>query len=470
MTGAAIQDPVAAPPATPTVQLQFDLEDFFENGATALHLVGADGTILKANKAELEMLGYSEDEYIGRHIAEFHADQKTIADILTRLTRGEKLDKYPAKLRAKDGVIKDVLITSSVQFCDGKFVNTRCFTTDITGLKRAQDALKESEERMRQMLESLPAAIYTTDAKGVVTYYNPAAATLAGRAPVIGTDEWCVTWRIYTPDGQRLPHDQCPMAVALRENRPVRGVEAVAERPDGSRVPFLPFPTPLRDSAGNVVGAVNVLVDISERKQAETRQQMLLDELNHRVKNNLQMLQSLLRASERETQSLEAKEVLGDASMRIAAIAAAQKVLYNTHSPSSFDASDFLQAVCESAQAAFDKGIKIEIAPVAGKLINDVSLPLALILNELLTNAVKHGVNGHGQGTIHVELREQDDDLLLTVQDDGPGFELRNPTRKSAGLGLVMGLARQIGGQLEVERSPGARCTVRFPKARGYQA
>ncbi len=127
----------------------------------------------------------------------------------------------------------------------------------------------------RELLDALPAAIYTTDADGLVTYYNAAAVHLAGRTPKIGSDEWCVTWRLYWPDGTPLPHDQCPMAVALKTGRPVRGVEAVAERPDGTLVPFMPYPTPLHDASGNVVGAVNMLVDLTERSRAEQLKQLL---------------------------------------------------------------------------------------------------------------------------------------------------------------------------------------------------
>ena len=125
------------------------------------------------------------------------------------------------------------------------------------------------ESHLRALLQAIPAAIYTTDAAGRITFYNEAAAELAGRRPEIGKEEWCVTWRLYLPDGTPLPHDQCPMATALKENRAVRGAEAIAERPDGRRVPFLPFPTPLRDGDGRLIGAVNLLVDISERKAAE---------------------------------------------------------------------------------------------------------------------------------------------------------------------------------------------------------
>jgi hypothetical protein len=114
------------------------------------------------------------------------------------------------------------------------------------------------------------------------------------------------------------------MAIALKEGRPVRGAEAVAERPDGTRVPFIPFPTPLRDASGKITGAINMLVDISERKQAETQQRLLLNELNHRTKNNMQVLQSLLFGAARSAKSEEARRVLEEASGRIAAMAAAQ--------------------------------------------------------------------------------------------------------------------------------------------------
>ncbi|WP_352837882.1 PAS domain S-box protein [Mesorhizobium sp. M0830] len=126
-----------------------------------------------------------------------------------------------------------------------------------------------------QVLEALPVAIYTTDRSGKITFYNRAAAELAGREPQIGVDEWCVTFRLFTPDGNPLPHEDCPMAVALKENRPIRNQEAIAQRPDGTLIPFLPFPTPLRDETGELIGAVNLLVDLSERRQAEEVRQHL---------------------------------------------------------------------------------------------------------------------------------------------------------------------------------------------------
>jgi PAS domain S-box-containing protein len=126
-----------------------------------------------------------------------------------------------------------------------------------------------AETQFRALLDVLPAAIYVTDALGRITYYNQAAAELAGRKPELGKDEWCVSWRLYTPDGRPLPHDQCPMAVALKEDRAVRGEQAILERPDGTRVQFAPYPTPLHDASGKLIGAVNMLIDISDRKVAD---------------------------------------------------------------------------------------------------------------------------------------------------------------------------------------------------------
>ena len=443
-----------------------DFEDFFENVAVAFHFVGRDGTILHANKAELELLGYSIDEYVGRNIAEFHADNDVIEDMLSRLKAGQKLDKCPARLRCKDGTIKHVEVTSSGRFVDGKFLNTRCFTVDVSELMAAREIVRRKDSELEQILQALPVAVYRTDAEGRITYYNREAATLAGREPIIGKDEWCVTFRLFTSDGGELPHSECPMAIALKENRPVRGVEALAQRPDGSLFPFLPFPTPLHDENGQLIGAINVLVDISERKQAEAHQRMLLNELNHRVKNNMQMLHGLLQIAQRESKSAEAKAVLQDACQRVGAMAAAQQFLYADSNPRGFAIDEFLEAVCGSARQAFGKEIAIRIDAYQGHLSNDVSMPLALILNELLTNAAKHGINGRGTGEITVSMQRSDGQIILRVADDGPGFEELDTGRRSSGLGLVAGLARQLGGTFAVEQHAGAHCMIRFPEPR----
>lgn len=126
-----------------------------------------------------------------------------------------------------------------------------------------------------EVLDQLPVAVYTTDLDGNITYYNEAAAELWGHRPVLGSDRWCGSWKLWWPSGEPLRHEDCPMAVMLREHRSIPGVEAVAERPDGTRVPFAPYPKLLRDEDGKISGALNVLVEIADRRDAHENSERL---------------------------------------------------------------------------------------------------------------------------------------------------------------------------------------------------
>jgi len=137
---------------------------------------------------------------------------------------------------------------------------------EMVGL--AVEAARDGESRLQSLLATLPAPIYTTDADGWITFYNAACIDFAGRTPTLGEDRWCITWKLYREDGNFLPHELCPMAVAIREKRTVRGAVAAAERPDGTRVMFIPYPTPLIGEDGDVVGAVNILIDVTDHRQA----------------------------------------------------------------------------------------------------------------------------------------------------------------------------------------------------------
>jgi PAS domain S-box-containing protein len=141
-----------------------------------------------------------------------------------------------------------------------------------TILATALDAISTAPD-WRAVLDALPSPIYTTDVDGLVTYWNRACVEFAGREPELGRDRWCVTWKIYTTTGDLLPHDQCPMADAIRQKRVVRDQVAIAERPDGSRVAFRPYPTPLFDAAGRLTGAINLLIDVTEEQKDALHEQ-----------------------------------------------------------------------------------------------------------------------------------------------------------------------------------------------------
>ena len=565
-----------------------ELEDFFENSAIGLHIVSGDGTILRANKAELDMLGYTAEEYVGRHIAEFHADAHVIGEILHLLSSGERLDRHPARLRARDGSIKHVLITSNSRFEDGNFVNTRCFTTDVTDLyeaeaarsesekrlaatyeaatvgiaeadadrrllrvndaickilgysreelqtmrftdytdgddaredaelyarqvrgeidnyvlrkkarkadgaivyldinsssvrdskgnflygvrviqdvtlaKQMEDAILESERQIRDLLDALPAALYKTDATGRITFYNKAAVEMSGRVPQPG-DMWCVTWKLYNTDGTPLPHDQCPMAVALKEGRPVRGAEAVAERPDGTRVPFIPYPTPLYDAQGKLIGAINMLVDITERKQAENRQKILIDELNHRVKNTLATVLSL--ASQTARHSSDVKDYSRRFGDRLLALARAHDLLTRRHwesAPLDQLAREVLTPLAgESADRITIEGPAIELNPKA-------ALNFTMTLNELVTNACKYGALAVDEGKVTVAWQLSgglDGQLRFDWRETG-GPEVVPPTRRGVGTRIIETcMERDLGGELDLGYEPeGVSCRIALP-------
>ena len=132
-------------------------------------------------------------------------------------------------------------------------------------IDRALDALRNGSE-WEAVLDQLPVPVYLTDADGSVTYWNRACVDFAGREPELGRDKWCVSWELYTMTGERLLHEDCPMAEAVKERKPVRGKMAIALRPDGSRRAFAAYPTPIFDGTGELEGAVNLLVDVTEEQ------------------------------------------------------------------------------------------------------------------------------------------------------------------------------------------------------------
>lgn len=429
-----------------------DLEDFFENATVGLHIVSADGRILRANRAELQMLGYSAEEYIGQPIASFHADPPVIEDILTRLGCGEKLDNYPARLRAKDGSIRHVRITSSGLFRDGKFIQTRCFTTDVTDQIRA-------EQRFQQVLDAVPAAVYTTNAEGYVTYFNEPAAQFAGRRPKLGVDKWCVTWRLRTDDGQPLPLEQCPMAIALKEARPVRGVVAWAVRPDGTQVPFMPFPTPLFDERGKLVGAINMLVDITERKKAEETQELLLNELNHRVKNTLAIVQALAQQTMRRASG--PKEFVASFSGRLDALARAHSLL----SESTWKWAEFSKLLSEELLLGSDADGRVTTSGPPVLLEPQQALNVGLILHELATNARKYGALATPEGHLQVNWTlVQNGGRLLNLEwtEKSPSSTIQAPS-SGFGTSLIQQLATPDGGSASMSHTAeGVRWNIRL--------
>ncbi len=296
-------------------------------------------------------------------------------------------------------------------------------------------ALPQTLASWNALLEALPAAVYTTDAEGRIASFNQAAVELSGRTPRLGTDEWCITWKLYRPDGTPLAHEDCPMAVALKEGRAVRGAEVIAERPDGTRVPILPYPTPLRDEAGLLVGAVNMLVDISERKKAEEQQMLLLRELAHRVNNTLAIILAMTQQSLRTMTSPHAfaESFAG----RLQAFAEAHRLLL-VSGWSGADLADLARAELHGFASAEDGRLALDGPAV--RLGPTQVTALGIVLHELGTNACKYGALSVAGGRVALSWevsREASGDRLRLDWTERGGPQVARPSQRGLGSRLI---------------------------------
>ena len=189
----------------------------------------------------------------------------------------------------------------------------------------------------------------------------------------------------------------------------------------------------------------------------------LLEEMNQRLTNNLQALYGLLKVAWRKTDNRETREVLSDTCRRIGAMGAAQGLFYSAHDSTDVSGQKFLEAICANARAFLSKDVAIKYEASTGSLPKETIVPLALVVNELLTNAAKHGTDHRGRSAIKLGLKQRSGEIELYVQDRGAGFDFGSGQAQSSGLGLVATLVRRLRGNFTVERRSGARCVLRIP-------
>ena len=345
----------------------------------------------------------------------------------------------------------------------------------------------EAGHDYRSFLEALGVAVYTTDAAGAITYYNEAAAELWGRRPELG-EEWCGSFKLFWSDGSPLAHGDCPMAIALKEGRSVRGFTAIAERPDGSRIDFQPYPTPLYDRNGRLVGAVNVLVDITERRRMEddlrsTAQALALsngvkDEflglISHELRTpvttiygNAQLLRDRI-ARLPEANRVDMVTDIAEDSERLLAIIENLLLLSRMQSGTSAELEpQVLSHVIRQEMAEFSRrhpyrDVVFTEVPGHHVIVEADRTHLVLLLQNLLSNAHKYG---GADGTIEIALDTTETEACVRVLDRGLGladadsarlfspFYRTSEAQKTAG-GLGLGLAvcerivTAIGGRM----------------------
>lgn len=315
----------------------------------------------------------------------------------------------------------------------------------VVRLDEAESAFFSREILYRDLLNALPASVYTTDAEGRITFFNDACVDFAGRVPALG-EAWCVTWKLYNLDGSRLPHDECPMAVAIKEGRSVRGAEAIAERPDGTRVTFQPFPTPLFGVDGKLVGAVNMLVDITEQKAAEERQRLLSQEVDHRANNLLSVVQALLRMADAPTVPELKRSLQG----RIKALANAHVLL----AQSRWTGAD-LQHLISEEMAPFMGGNapRVWLSGPVLTLEPAVAQSMSMIVHELGANAARHGALASG-GRVMIDWQLGPTENLRLRWTETGGSPLTTPERLGMGHEMIMRTAEHLKARARFDWRP----------------
>jgi PAS domain S-box-containing protein len=408
-----------------------------------IYVCDAEGYLVQYNRRAAELWGHApnvddrEQRLCGAYkIFAANGESLPLAPMTELLATRSPIRDRELIVERPDGTRITILANLDPLFDEsGTLVGgVNCFQ-DITERKAAEQRLRAREQWYRSLLEALPAALYTTDAQGRVTFFNQAAVDLSGRRPTLGSDEWCVSWRLYTADGKPLRHEDCPMAVALKTGKPIRGTEKIAERPDGTRVPILPHPTPLRDEAGALIGAVNMLVDITEQKRAGEQKTLLLRELAHRVNNTFAVILAITQQSLRSASSPEAFAEAFTA--RLQALAQAHNLLL----AQDWTGAD-LGELAKGQIAPFrpDAGERLKIRGPKVLLGPAQVIALGAVLHELATNACKYGALSVPEGKVELDwdlaLEDGAEHLrLIWAERDGP--VVKPPAKQGLGSRII---------------------------------
>jgi PAS domain S-box-containing protein len=477
---------------------QHQLADFFDTASTGLHWVAGDGTILRVNQAELDMLGYPREEYVGRNIAEFHVDQLVIEDILRRLLAGETIRQYPARLRCKSGEIRDVVIDSSGYFQDGRFLHTRCFTRDVTEELKARDA----EARLAAIVMSSSDAIVGKTLDGVITSWNGAAERIFGYSPAEMVGD--TVFRLIPPEHHQAERD---LLERVRQGERVDMTEVERVTKDGRRIWISLSVSPIRDQTGAIAGAASIKRDVTERKLLDERLRstqrlqavgQLAGGIAHEANNQMSVVLGgahfLLRRADLPEAARVDVELIRQAAERTAAITQ-QLLAFGRRQMMQLrdvNLNDVVQSIGPVLLRSLseDHHLVVRLGLLEGAVLADPRQLEQVLLN--LTLNARDAMPEGGQITVETfELDVAPSEAertgmlpgpyeALVVSDTGTGMDQRTlrrifepffttkPTGQGTGLGLsvVEGIVSQVGGHIRVESSPGrgARFTLYFPR------
>ena len=429
--------------------------------------------IVEANIAAARLFGYAHaHEVIGRPAIEFIAPEiRAEAEASIRASREAPYESIGLR---KDGSRFPIELYGRRIEYDGRIMRV-IGIRDLTYHKKAEEALRQAEERYRLAVRATNDVIWDRDIEKNRVTFNEAICTTFGYEPgeVRSTPEW---W-----SDKIHPDDRTRILSGIRAITSGTGQSWSDEyrfrRADGTWADVLDRALIVRDRDGKAVRVIGSMLDLTQRKRVEAalqnaveRNRALLREANHRIKNNLQLVSSLLGLQRGTLDDPEARLALEDARRRIRAIARVHEGFYSTGLFDCADFGDVLRSLRESMATDRENQPDIVVdVPPGWFVASDKATPLALIANELLTNALKHAFLPGQRGIITVRCSAAPDGaMILAVSDNGrgppPGFNLSTPSGLGFGLRLVQTLGRQIGAKIEIHTAEaGMTIEIRVP-------
>jgi PAS domain S-box-containing protein len=426
------------------------------------------GIITSWNKGAERLYGYSADEVMGKHVSMLvPADQPDeIPQIMRRLSEGEVIGHYETVRQAKDGRLIDISLTiSPIRDSKGTVVGASAVARNITPEKR----LRAERQFLALIVEGSDDAIYSKDLNGTILSWNPGAERIFGYTAdeMIGKPV-----SILTRPGNE---NQVPEILSqLKAGNRIDHFETERKHKDGSFIPVSLTISPMRDDYGRIIAASSIAKDISKQKQAAMmiqaqlqEKQILLQEIHHRVKNNLQLVASLLELRARNMDNQAAKSAFNDSIGRIRSMALLHEKMYGSDIVGSVNFGEYVKSLFQPLAETFNKDIPLNFVVDSDHFMLDLNraIPLGLILNELLTNSVKHAFRSSKPPEITVKIRTNMDKVAMTVSDNGTGLPPTVDLFKSESFGfkIVRLLTEQIDGQIKVLNSNGTVFEITLP-------
>ena len=447
-----------------------------EKAGIAILIDDIFGNFQYVNERYAKLFGYSEEEMRKKSIRDvvFSDDLDMVMRYHKNRTQGKKApSRYEFRGIKKDGTLFYLEIDAKPIKIGKKIVGTRCYLWDITARKKAEKALKQSEEKYKTIAENLEVGIYRTSsgADGHFIEANPAIVRMFGYKD---------KQEFLTVDVSKLYHDpegrEAFQKKMLHEGF-VKNEEVLLKKKNGK--PFLGSvcAVTVRDEKGKIRYFDGIVEDITVRKEAEEKlktslveKEVLLREIHHRVKNNLQIISSLLNLQSRHVEDEPALDMFQESRNRVRSMALVHEKLYRSNDLAKVDFCEYIQSLSRHLFMSYrvdstDIDLNVDVKDVF--LDINTSIPCGLIINELVSNSLKHAFSGRDRGKIHVAMRpENNGKFKMVIRDDGVGLpkELKVTQTESLGLQLVTMLVEQLQGTLSVENKKGTSFEIVFEK------